>query len=533
MTQKSINLLDCTLRDGGYYNNWDFKVSFINDYLKLMSTVGINNIEIGFRSLRDDNSMGECAYSRANFLNSLRIPQNLRIGVMVNASDFFYDSLSYKKKLTKYFKDINSSNISFIRIASHLSEVKKILPIIKWFKKKGVLVTVNLMQISELKSSGLKVKNLCKMLDRSGLEVLYLADSLGCLRPSDIKKIFLSFMKYWKKEMGLHAHDNLGLAFKNSLAAISCGATWIDSTLTGMGRGPGNLTSEEIVKNVFKDSLKNKKINKFNKTSMLPLKKKYKWGKNKFYHFSALHKIHPTYVQKVLADPRYDRKNYMQILKDLKNQDAKKFNPLKLILSSNIYSQNPKAEWHPVNSFKDKEILIIGSGDSVKKSKTKIINFINQKNIIVIVLNSNQIIPEKFINFRAVCHPLRIISDSFFFKQSKTNLISPYSMLDEKLKVLLNSNNKLIMDFGLKIGKNGKIKVEKNYFQFSQPLAVAYAIGTCLSGKAKNIFLAGFDGFKSNDSRKDDTLIFLKKLKKFKKHTPIKFITKSSYDIKF
>ena len=104
MTQKSINLLDCTLRDGGYYNNWDFKVSFINDYLKLMSTVGINNIEIGFRSLRDDNSMGECAYSRANFLNSLRIPQNLRIGVMVNASDFFYDSLSYKKKLTKYFK---------------------------------------------------------------------------------------------------------------------------------------------------------------------------------------------------------------------------------------------------------------------------------------------------------------------------------------------------------------------------------------------------------------------------------------------
>ena len=51
---KTINILDCTLRDGGYYNNWDFPKTLVNEYLKAVSESGIRNVEIGFRSLKEN-----------------------------------------------------------------------------------------------------------------------------------------------------------------------------------------------------------------------------------------------------------------------------------------------------------------------------------------------------------------------------------------------------------------------------------------------------------------------------------------------
>ena len=45
-----LNILDCSLRDGGYYNNWNFNISFVNKYLQLISKSNINYIEIGFKS---------------------------------------------------------------------------------------------------------------------------------------------------------------------------------------------------------------------------------------------------------------------------------------------------------------------------------------------------------------------------------------------------------------------------------------------------------------------------------------------------
>ena len=58
---------------------------------------------------------------------------------------------------------------------------------------------------------------------------MYFADSLGNLKPKDIEKICLIFRSYWKKEFGIHAHDNQGYALSNSLTAIKNGATWINS----------------------------------------------------------------------------------------------------------------------------------------------------------------------------------------------------------------------------------------------------------------------------------------------------------------
>ena len=102
---KTIKILDCTLRDGGYYNYWDFSKDLVNDYLKAVSDSGIKYIEIGFRSLKENKLNGPNFFSTDNYINVLKIPKNLNIGVMINVSELTNQKLNYKKTLDKLFKN--------------------------------------------------------------------------------------------------------------------------------------------------------------------------------------------------------------------------------------------------------------------------------------------------------------------------------------------------------------------------------------------------------------------------------------------
>ena len=134
MTTKKITLLDCTLRDGGYYNNWDFSKELIEDYLKAMSAK-IQFIELGFRFLKKDIYLGPCAYTTPYFLESLSIPKNLKIGIMINASDLISNKLSKADIDHHFFQFTKKNKISFVRFACHLKEVEKILPYCNKLKK--------------------------------------------------------------------------------------------------------------------------------------------------------------------------------------------------------------------------------------------------------------------------------------------------------------------------------------------------------------------------------------------------------------
>ena len=138
---------------------------------------------------------------------------------------------------------------------------------------------------------------------------------MGSLKKAKLKETLNFLNNNWNKEIGIHAHDNLNLALKNSLFALNNGVSWIDSTITGMGRGPGNLKTEEILKysNFYKKTEKFKDVLK----NFLKLKKFYKWGSNIYYKIAAKKKIHPTYIQKILNDDRYKKSEYKKIIYEL------------------------------------------------------------------------------------------------------------------------------------------------------------------------------------------------------------------------
>ena len=306
MKQNKLNILDCTLRDGGYYNNWHFDKDLINEYLKVMDIIKVDYVEIGFRFIDKVKTKGPTAYSEESFLKSLKIPKNLKIGIMINAADFVSskDIISLAKK---NFRSKKNSIISLVRVACHYNELHSIKPLINWLKKSGYKVGINIMQIPEL--SFKEIKKSVLLIKKTNADILYFADSLGSLDYNKTTKIVKNIRLFWKGPMGIHTHDNMGKALENSIAAINNSVQWIDSTVTGMGRGPGNTKTEYAILEFKSKKLNNEKLVsllKLIKDYFDPLKEKYKWGSNPYYYFAGLHSIHPSFVQDMLSTSLFD-----------------------------------------------------------------------------------------------------------------------------------------------------------------------------------------------------------------------------------
>ena len=146
-----IKHLDCTLRDGGYYNQWDFSPALIADYLQAMAALQVGFVEIGFRSLKNEGFKGGCAFSTDSFLNSLPIPAELsdKIGVMINGSELASQQPGLVPTLEKLFVPKSQSPVTLVRIACHVHEFEACLPAATWLKEQGYLVGFNLMQVAD------------------------------------------------------------------------------------------------------------------------------------------------------------------------------------------------------------------------------------------------------------------------------------------------------------------------------------------------------------------------------------------------
>lgn len=530
MINKNINVLDCTLRDGGYYNNWQFSQRQINDYLKKVSKSNINLIEIGFRSLIYDKKIGPTGYSEDNFLNSLKIPKNINLGIMINSSEF----LNKKSKVN--IKDLISKKtkqkINFVRLATHIDDLTKIKSQIKWLKKNKYLVAINIMQVSEIKLKN--IKKYCSFFKKSKVDIIYLADSLGCLKPKDIKRIYKAFRIFWSGDLGIHAHDNLKLALKNSITALNNGANWVDSTIQGMGRGPGNVKTEELIRELNKNTSYIYKIKNLDQSiinTFKILKRNYKWGTNKYYYYAGLKKIHPTYIQELLLNKKNKKKNIFSTLKALSKLNVKKYNPLNLYFISNFHEKNKFAEFDSKIFLKNSKLLIIGPGKSVVKEKNKIKKFIKKEKINIFYTNTvNNVLNVKDY-FRTVCHPHRLITDYLFHKKNKDTLILPSSHLPKKIFRDFKNSKKKILNYGLDISKENYIDITQKKCVLPEPLIIAYSISLGLSADIKKIYLAGFDGYEKDNPYNDSTQ---KIINIFKKKYGFKFLyslTKTNYNI--
>lgn len=524
-----IKILDCTLRDGGYYNNWEFGEDLVSNYLQVMDVTPIEFVEIGLRSLKNKGFKGPYAFSSDTFLESLDIPKDLKIGVMINASEFIsFNEKELKENIFSIFKKSNLSKVKLVRIASHLDEFSSSLRICRLLKELGYIVGINIMQISE--ASDEQIASFGKEASLSKPDVLYFADSLGNLKPENIKKIISNLKKQWKGDLGIHTHDNMGLAMSNSIEAKKNGVSWIDSTVTGMGRGPGNLQTEYslIEFSESKDNSNYSSLLKLIENHFLPLKDKHQWGKNPYYYLSGLNSIHPTYIQEAISDNRYDELEILSLIDHLKEVGGKKYTKNILDSQKNIYDKEILGQWKPKSIIKDKDVLIIGSGPSAKEHSKGIEQFIKNLDPITISLNINTSITDSLINYQAACHPMRVVADLQRYITKNTPLITPYGGLPELVREKLNDCE--VLDFGVTTIKNEFIYKDTSA-NIPIPLVFAYVLAIANSGKASKVYLAGFDGYEKDDPRNDEMNLLLKQYEKNKSSCNLISITPSKYEI--
>jgi 4-hydroxy 2-oxovalerate aldolase len=536
-----IRIIDCTLRDGGYYNDWDFSPSLIADYLSAMVALKVDFMEIGFRSLKNEGFKGGCAFSTDLFIESLTIPIELtdKIGVMVNGSELTpmqAELLSFEEQqaaqlsiLEKLFKPKALSPVTLVRIACHVHEFEACLPASTWLKEQGYLVGFNLMQVADQTTE--EIILLAQKASRFPIDALYFADSMGSLNPQQVGQIISAFKKGWQGALGIHTHDNMGQAIANSLQAVSDGVTWIDSTVTGMGRGPGNAQTEYLtmaLEPYRKNTGNPTKLFELLRKHFKPLQAQYGWGTNPYYYMAGQSGIHPSYIQEMLQDSRYSDEDVLAVIQHLKVEGGKKFSLGTLEAARHFYSGEPRGTWSPKEVMQGRSVLIIGTGPGVSKYCKAIELFIEQYQPYVIALNTQKNIREDLINARAACHPVRLLADCNEHIKLPQPLITPASMLPEDVKQALK--NKKLFDFGIAV--NGvDFKFDNYHAELPTSLVVAYVLAIASSGKAKNIYMAGFNGYGSNDPRHKEMDGLMKCYQQQEKVIKLLSITPTRYEI--
>lgn len=524
-------LLDCTFRDGGYYTDWDFPAGLIQDYLRAMAAAGVDIVELGMRSLKNEGFKGACAFTPDDFLRGLEIPDTLAVGVMVNAAELLQDGQVSTTALDALFPEpAQHSPVDLVRIACHVHELVAALPAATWLHERGYRVGFNLMQVAD--RSEQEIAGLANAATQWPVDVLYFADSLGSLNPERTGAIVRTLRQNWPGAIGMHAHDNMGLAQTNALRAIDEGATWVDATVTGMGRGPGNPRTEHMAIEIAErrgEAPNLAPLLELVRQKFEPMRQQYGWGINPYYYLAGKHGIHPTYVQHMLSDTRFDPEDVLAVIEYLKGAEAHQFSPGTLEFARHFYPGDPIGTWNPRSLFDGSNVLVIGPGPGALEHRQALESYIRREEPVVLALNAQSIIEESLITARVACHPIRLLADLEEHLNRPQPLITPASMLPDRVSSELRG--KTLLDYGLEIDPTG-FEFGATFSKIPSSLVIAYVLAVATQGRAKRLLLAGFDGFGLSDPRTQEVEQILEKYRENSESIDPVAVTPTQYTIR-
>lgn len=308
-----IKVVDCTLRDGGLVNNFYFTEEFVKDLYKMNVVAGVDYMEFGYKASKaifNEQEFGLWKFCKDSDIRAI-VGDNktgLKISVMADVGR------------TDYKKDIlpkKDSPIDMVRIATYTNTIPAAVEMIEDAKKKGYETTVNIMAVSKVNEEDLI--NGLELLSHSNVDVIYLVDSFGAFYPEQIRRFakrYLEIAEKTGKKIGVHAHNNQQLAFANTIEALSLGTSYLDATVSGMGRGAGNCYLESLL-----GFLRNPKYNlipvmEFVEKHMLKLKEEGNvWGYDLPYLLTGILNSHPSAAIKCIKEKRTDyRRFYLDLL---------------------------------------------------------------------------------------------------------------------------------------------------------------------------------------------------------------------------
>ncbi|MGM7701520.1 aldolase catalytic domain-containing protein [Pseudalkalibacillus sp. Hm43] len=281
----TAKIIDCTIRDGGLVNNWNFSIEFVSNLYEALDQAGIEYMEIGYKNapgLVGDEDTGPWRFCREDLLTkTIPIKKRTKLSVMVDIGKFTLDDIPIAQ----------DSLIDMIRVACYSSQIEEAITTVNVLHEKGYETCLNIMAVSNVDQVELKQK--LRKVQHCSVDVVYIVDSFGSLYMEEIRRLAEIYKRMLPdKQIGIHAHNNLQLAFANTIAAEQAGSRFLDSTVYGMGRAAGNCPTELLI-GYLQPKYDLKPVLKAIEESLIPLRKEMEWGYLIPYAISGQMNDHP------------------------------------------------------------------------------------------------------------------------------------------------------------------------------------------------------------------------------------------------
>lgn len=525
-----INILDCTLRDGGYVNDWNFGFDAINGFLQKLSLSNVDAVEVGFlRNVSYDKNRS--LYPDKACLDELLKNKDKNIKYFA-----MYDVGSPLSKPVSEFGKCDGNGIDGVRVIFKKDKIDDGMKAVKDFIDLGYLVAVNFVSTNFYNDDefieGVNRANALKPY------TITIVDTFGSMKNDE----FLHYIKladqYLDKDIMLsyHAHNNLQQAYQNAVSFVNLKLTrniLIDASVFGMGRGAGNLNIELFMEYLNANYNKDYHIVPILEIMDEYLQDTYKnnfWGYSLPLYISGTLNVHPNYAIYLAEKGTLTEKSLYEILDNISAEYVQKYNKdnaEKFYLDyMNVYKDDTEDIEKLSKELKDKEILLLAPGKSINENKDLIKSELAKDNVASISLN-------------------------FYNNDFKTDYIFSsnmrrYNKLDNKIGKEINA--KVILTSNMREAKNKDYVL--NFYSYSienkdiVDNAALMVIKLLIKIGVKKVMIAGADGYdEKNPYVYSDAITHFdfsnvaktrnesikKELDSFKKSIEIKFLTESKY----
>jgi Isopropylmalate/homocitrate/citramalate synthases len=241
----SVRILDCTLRDGGYVNGWNFGKDKINTILEKLVSARIDIIECGFLT---NSSIYDSDHSKYNSITEI----NTRL-IFDSADIMYVCMINYGEYNLSDIPEKKGNLIEGIRVAFHKEDLLEALEFARGVKEKGYKLFLQPMVSNTYED--LEFIELIKLANKIEPYAFYIVDSFGVMKKNDLMRLYYLVDHNLDKtiSIGFHSHNNLQLSFSNAQALTEIKTDRdiiIDASVFGMGRGAGNLNTELFVEHL-------------------------------------------------------------------------------------------------------------------------------------------------------------------------------------------------------------------------------------------------------------------------------------------
>lgn len=518
MTTKQLEILDCTIRDGGYLNNWWFDQKMVREVYRALSKSGVDYIELGFRGTTkyfDPTIFGAWRFTSEEDLRDVTEGiQGAKIVLMGDHGKIDIEDIDEKE----------NSIVDLIRIAAHKNQIFNAIDFLDKVKSKGYMTSLQAMGFTGYTKK--EKDDLKKAMKGSGLDYFYIADSYGSILPSEIQSLFDPFLNIDPIKIGFHPHNSLQMAFANTLEAIRIGVDIVDSTIYGMGRGAGNLPTEALI--AYMQLQKHAKYNVIPilgciEKYFVELAKEVPWGYQLSYLISGMFKCHPYYAEDLVDRREYSIEDIWKALEIIDDMNPTGFDRqiIEKMISRGVLSGGRKTGREQLILSKDmnegerravpyvsrhtgRDFLILANGPTLSKHRDQIQSFIEKYDPIILGANylSNLFVP----HYHAFNNKKRFTMYLDSVNQDAKLLIGeniPSELVREYVKgpyEILQFRDVLDSDFDIRDGR----------IQSSCRTISVLLLGVAIVMGAKRIFIAGMDGYLNKDGIKN-TLFYHEK----------------------